>query len=458
MADDLTRYLEGRPVVARPVGAISRAVRWCRRNKEVAALLGLLFVSLSTGASVSTKFAVEAVRQADAEGKARRRADHTAVLYRLSECETRRALVSEQRASDIARAEKQNAEQQQFRAEQLLYAAQLRAAQLELQTHNTEEAQAILDACRWDLRGWEHEYLTAVLADEQLSGEASGRGGVRRLVHEEGMVRQIALSPDSQRLVVAGGLGPGPKQIRVLRASTGKVLLTMEGHRGTVVSVAFSPDGHRIVSSAVNPTSRKILVDTSVDTSPEVKVWHADTGVELLELRDYNGLVGQACWSPNGNSVVAAGGTIGKGEFIVWEIPPGKKATFVIRHGSSSAALSLAFSPDGTQLVSGGLDKVVRFWDLKTGRQVRSLSGHTTAIHCVAIGPDVNRIASGSLDKTVKLWDANSGELLTTFSGHTFFVRSVAINPNGTQIASCGRLEDMTIRFWPINTTVAAKD
>ena len=118
----------------------------------------------------------------------------------------------------------------------------------------------------------------------------------------------------------------------------------------------------------------------------EVKLWHADTGVELLELQDYNGLVGQVCWSLDGNSIVGAGGTVGEGEVIVWEAPPDKKAAFVIRQGLSSAALGLAFSSDGTQLVSGGIDKMVRFWDPKTGRQVRSLSGHTTAIHCVAIG------------------------------------------------------------------------
>ncbi len=75
LADDLNRFLEGRPVIARPIGAISKTARWCRRNKAVAALLCLLFSSMAVGTYVSASYAVDAVRHARNEARHRAQAE-----------------------------------------------------------------------------------------------------------------------------------------------------------------------------------------------------------------------------------------------------------------------------------------------------------------------------------------------------------------------------------------------
>ena len=68
---------------------------------------------------------------------------------------------------------------------------------------------------------------------------------------------------------------------------------------------------------------------------------------------------------------------------------------------------SVAFSPDGTRIVSGSADKTVRVWDAATGQPIgQPLTGHTDAVSSVAFSPDGDRIASGSDDNTVRLWDA----------------------------------------------------
>ena len=67
---------------------------------------------------------------------------------------------------------------------------------------------------------------------------------------------------------------------------------------------------------------------------------------------------------------------------------------------------AVAFTPDGTRAVSSGFDRTLRLWDVTSGREVRSLVGHTDTVYALAASGDGKRILSGSWDGTARLWES----------------------------------------------------
>ena len=239
----------------------------------------------------------------------------------------------------------------------------------------------------------------------------------------------VAFSPDSERIVTGCENGTA----KVWDARTGTPQLGLPAHSSWVESVAFSPDGMRIVTCGDNIA----------------RVWDARTGLRRAELKGHAGWLTSVAFSPDGEQVVTGSSDE---TAKVWDARTGTpKIELKSRKGEVT---SVAISPDGTRIVTGTWDGIVQIWDAWTGTPRLELKGLSGSVLCVAFSPDGTRIAtSGGVTSHLgeaKVWDARTGMLLLDLKGHTDTVSSVAFSPDGTSIATGSR--DKTAKVWDART------
>jgi serine/threonine protein kinase len=117
-------------------------------------------------------------------------------------------------------------------------------------------------------------------------------------------------------------------------------------------------------------------------------------------------------------------------------------------YGHSDTVWSVAISPDGQSLVSGSNDKTIKVWNLKTGKEIHTISGHSSAVTSVVISPDGQTLVSGSGDNTIKVWDITTGKEIRTLTGHSYLVCSLAISPDEHTLFS----GSSDIKIWNLKT------
>jgi WD40 repeat protein len=108
----------------------------------------------------------------------------------------------------------------------------------------------------------------------------------------------------------------------------------------------------------------------------------------------------------------------------------------------------LAFSPDGTQLVSAGPNFTLDFHDTTTGEELFSLSGHTARVINAVFSPDGSRLYSAGVDLP-KVWDLASRQEMYTLVGHTGIVPGLSLSPDGTRLATASM--DGTARVYVLD-------
>ncbi|KAF5370245.1 hypothetical protein D9757_012009 [Collybiopsis confluens] len=247
-------------------------------------------------------------------------------------------------------------------------------------------------------------------------------------------VTSVAFSPDGTRIVS----GSKDKLVRIWNAENGTAVgKPLKGHTSYVSCVAFSPNGTRIVSGSWDTT---------------VRIWNADSGIAVGKpLQGHTNMVNSVAFSSDGSRIVSGSWDT---TVRIWNADSGTAVGKPLR-GHTSYVSSVAFSPNGTRIVSGSWDTTIRIWNTDSRTAVgKPLQGHTNSVNSVAFSLDGIRIVSGSHDNSVRIWNADSGTAVgKPLQGHTNLVNSVAFSPDGTRIVSGSW--DSTVRIWNADSGTA---
>jgi WD40 repeat protein len=138
----------------------------------------------------------------------------------------------------------------------------------------------------------------------------------------------------------------------------------------------------------------------------------------------------------------------------VWELETEREVFSLLHEGD---ALCVAFSPDNSQLLTGG-DKGAFLWDATTGAPLASLTGHAGGVDSVAFSPDGRLAATaGQRDRLVKVWDATTWQELRTLGPHVGPVFSVAFHPDSKRLAAASGFlaydgDEAEVRLWDVDS------
>jgi len=255
-----------------------------------------------------------------------------------------------------------------------------------------------------------------------------------------GWVLSVAFSPDGKRIVT----GNTDNTARIWDAESGRPLRTLE-HTKLVRSVAFSPDGKNILTAG----------------DDIVRIWDAESGRMLRTLDTGRFSVYSAALSPDGRRVATSTYDM---TAHIWDAESGKMLQTLsggmdgnTLRSVMSSIHSLSFSRDGKRIVTTGTyipsGNIAQIWDAESGRLLLTLQGHEGAVNSATFSPDGRHVVTasgygshGNRDFTIRIWDADSGRTLQTLEGHTGSVNSAVFSPSGRIIVSGSA--DHTARIW----------
>jgi WD40 repeat protein len=185
---------------------------------------------------------------------------------------------------------------------------------------------------------------TASMKSVKLWDAASGKE-VLTFNQDSSGANCVAFSPDGKRLAAASNDGT----VKLWDPASGKKIMTFKGHSSAVKTVAFSPDGKRLASAS--GSSRKKGVEVPFI---ELKVWDAANGHELLSMEGHTGAINSVAFSPDGKRLVTASND---GTVKLWDTDSGEDVLTL--RGHTSGVKSVAFSPDGNRLASASNDAIL---------------------------------------------------------------------------------------------------
>lgn len=383
LADDLQRFQDCRPILARPTPWWETARKWCRRQPLAASVLGILFLTIVLGvAGVSWQWWRAELRTIEAENE---------------------RIAKELQRQEVIRR---------------LYFHQIGRAQQAWLSGRPLESERLLQECQSatpHLCSWEWRYLKRLCQPAQLTLSGHDRE-----------IRGLAVTPDGRRVISASGpwmASQSSGQVIVWDARTGQCLRRLPAIATSVYELALHPDGRRFAAAGGDGG---------------VRVWdleHLDNPPRILDHGDGNTVLSLA-FAGTGDRLASA---CQDGTIRVWDLATWQQIGQLPVHGDN--VFCVAYSPDGKWLASAGRDGVVTLRDAVTLKESHRIS-YPVSIMSVSFSPDSRQIAVGTFAGQIEIRNLNrESAAIKTFVPDAGFVRSVAFSPDGQSLAWCTNAE-----------------
>jgi len=461
LATDIRRHLSHQTVEARPPTVLYQCRQFARRNRVLVSAGAAVLLALLGGGVLSALFAYEATK----ESRQRRIAEDAAIAER-----------------DAAL----------WKA----YVANIAAGVSSLQAGEYALLRRRLAEAPQQHRGWEWRFLsgvadrtifTVVAADDMIHAFASSQDGSRFATgSRDGMLR--VWNSDDGTLVSSARTGPAPVlsvayspdgatlvsgtldcAVRVWDARSGREIAHLGDMERQVEAVAigrdsliaaaygaavrlwsgprFEPAGELRDQPNVHGVAIHADADCMLTWNRAGAVWVRNADGTRVRLRlEFPGIVQCTALSDNGE-LLAVGGE--NGQIMLWNARTGNLVLSLRTAGSVSTVRSLAFTPDGTMLASGQIDRTIVLWSLEQGRELARLQGHEEAVGGLRFSADGSRLISASWDRTVRCWDidnASGTNATRVLRGHVDRVIKARFTSDGSMLATTS--DDSTVRVW----------
>lgn len=456
LADDLRRYLDGEPILARPVGWMERSVKWVRRNQVVTTAAAIVALALLTGLAASLWQA--------------RRANEQAAIAGVHQ-------QSAQEQTQIAEAQKTKAEaaaahlaEEKREALDILYATRINLARREWLHGLSYSARDFLAKAPQERRGWEYDFLRGLFnperrvlrlstAPQYVSTSADGTLIASSSLHENdvrlwdnvtglelgtvpetGKAHQLRFAPRSRRLACAAR-----PSVRLIDADQRRQLWASPSFDSPIVGLNWSADERSLHVVTADGKYRRLDATTGRPDTPATYTLKIDPLSVTLIAQGFTPII-----SPDGRYFAASYDA--DNSVKVWDLADGKLMFSVKDHAKFIG--QLAFSPDSRLLASPGGEGTIVLREVPSGQLIHRLRGHSAWVWSAAFSSDGRYLATGSKDTTVRRWDVATGQTVQVYRGHLSEVFGVAFGTS--DLLSFG--PEQMIRIWPDSEPVLYAD